>query len=99
MQEMQPFVHFEPTTDLEKYNKEKKKWFANDHCVMSIAANYCGLYAKFLISGRDVLIAHNNFVTVYDLEKKKFGEHVEFPDVVRTIFDNQIDMPKEMEED
>jgi hypothetical protein len=55
---------------------------------MSISANYCGLYAKFLISGRDVLIAHNNFVTVYDLEKKKFGEHVEFPDVVRTIFEN-----------
>jgi hypothetical protein len=59
---------------------------------MSIAANYCGLYAKFLISGRDVLIAHNNFVTVYDLEKKQFGKHTKFPDVVRTIFDNQMEI-------
>ena len=88
MQDMIPFVNFEPVTPEERRNLDKVNWFANDHCVMSSVANYCGLYSKFLISGREILIAHNNFVSIYDLEKKAFGEHHQFDDVVRTMFDN-----------
>ena len=36
------------------------------------------------------MVGHNNFVSIYDLEKKEWTSHLVFDDIVRCVFDNDV---------
>jgi hypothetical protein len=36
------------------------------------------------------MVGHNNFVSIYDLEKKDWTNHLVFDDIVRCVFDNDV---------
>ena len=47
------------------------------------------LYNSFINAGRKVLVAHNRFVSVFNLTKQKWQKHYKMDDIVLQIFRNQ----------
>jgi len=46
------------------------------------------LYNSFINAGRKVLVAHNRFVSVFNLSKQKWARHYIMDDIVLQIFRN-----------
>ena len=53
--------------------------------------NYVRLYTSFINAGRKFLLAHNKFVSTFNLIKDKWEKHKKFDEgYVRQIFRNRI---------
>jgi len=52
-------------------------------------SNYMKLYNSFINAGRKVLVAHNRFVSVFNLTKRSWAKHYKMDDIVLQIFRNQ----------
>ena len=56
------------------------------HCKVS---GYLRLYSSFINAGRKFILAHNQFVSIFNLAKDQWTSHNRFTDTVRTIFRNR----------
>ena len=52
-------------------------------------SGYLELYSSFINVGRKFIIAHNQFVSVFNLIKEQWTSHNKFDDMVRQIFVNR----------
>jgi len=50
---------------------------------------YMKLYNSFINAGRKVLVAHNRFVSVFNLTKQMWQKHYKMDDIVLQIFRNK----------
>ena len=56
----------------------------------AIVAPYARIFSSFINAGRKFLLAHNRFVSIFNLTKERWTKkHYQFPDAVRQIFRNR----------
>ena len=47
------------------------------------------LFTSFMNLGRRFMLAHNRFVSIYNMSKKRWSDHERFDEPVRQIFRNR----------
>ena len=52
-------------------------------------SGYLRLYSSFINDGRKFFLAHNRFVSIYNLAKDQWTSHNQFDDSIRQIFRNR----------
>ena len=52
-------------------------------------SGYLRLYSSFINDGRKFFLAHNRFVSIFNLAKDQWTAHNDFKDTVRQIFRNR----------
>ena len=55
----------------------------------SKVSGYLKLYSSFINAGRKFILAHNQFVSIFNLAKDQWTSHNKFTDTVRQIFRNR----------
>ena len=56
----------------------------------AVVSPYARIFSSFINAGRKFLLAHNRFVSIFNLTKERWTrKHYQFPDAVRQIFRNR----------